>query len=180
MEYFIFPYRISVEDGYLVWVSDDEDSKMDHFVTDESEKIPSFSSLPDLKHFATLRGFVLTPSVRRPLDLDDITGWLSKTREMPDCHELLDAWNAFSDISASFEQNESVFAKLNFASKAIYDKLFWGSNLPAVTPAGQQYDPVWSESEIEVLTSIFIAGLDLFISSTRCRIQQPLQFPDLG
>jgi hypothetical protein len=179
MEYFVFSYRISSEDDYLIWVSDDEDSK-DHFVTDESGKIPSFASLSDLQQFAVHRGLPLTPSELHLLDLDAIIGWLSKGAEIPECNELLNAWNACSDVSASFQENERLFAKLNFANKPIYDKLFWGSNLPAVTPAGERYDPVWNTSEIESLTTIFTSGLDLFISSIRRRTQQPLQFPDLG
>jgi hypothetical protein len=180
MEYFVFPYRISSEDGYLVWVSDDKDSKKDHFVIDENGNIPSFSSLSDLKHFAAHRSLALSASEPHVLDLDAVIGWLSKGAEMPDCNELLNAWNAFSDISASCQDNETVFAESNFSNKPIYEKLFWGSNLPAVTPAGERYDPVWSAGEIEALTSIFTAVLDLFTSSTRRRVQQPLQFPDPG
>lgn len=41
----------------------------------------------------------------------------------------------------------------------MYDKLFWGSNIPAVTPAGQKFNPDWSASEIAALARVLSSGL---------------------
>jgi hypothetical protein len=41
----------------------------------------------------------------------------------------------------------------------IYDKLFFANNLPAVTPRGASYEPIWSEGEIELLSRIYRFGL---------------------
>jgi hypothetical protein len=181
MEHFVFPYILSSKIGYLVWVSDDEESNKDHFVTNDGGKVSTFSSLDDLKYFEKHRGLMVNASSEpHTLNLDAIANWLSNGEEMPECGVLLDAWNAFNDISSSFQEDDAPFAKMNFAHKPIYEKLFWGSNLPAVTPAGERYDPIWNAGEIESLKSIFGTGLDLFITSTGHRPQEPLPFPDLG
>jgi hypothetical protein len=44
-------------------------------------------------------------------------------------------------------------------AEKIYDKLFFGNNLPAITPAGVSYEPVWSHDEIETLSRIYRLGL---------------------
>jgi len=178
MEHFVFPFILNSKTGYLIWVSDDEESKQEHFVTNDSGKITTFSSLDDLKRFGDYRGITVTSSSDpRALDLDAIADWLSKDEEMPACAVLLEAWNAFSDVSSSFREETTPFAKVISAHRPIYEKLFWGSNLPPVTPAGERYDPIWDSSEIESLKSIFDAGLDLFIASTGQRPQEPLPFP---
>ena len=41
----------------------------------------------------------------------------------------------------------------------IYDKLFFANNLPAVTPRGASYEPIWSEDEVELLSRIYRFGL---------------------
>jgi hypothetical protein len=41
----------------------------------------------------------------------------------------------------------------------IYDKLFFANNLPAITPRGASYEPIWSEGEIELLSRIYRFGL---------------------
>jgi len=181
MEHFIFPYILSSKTGYLIWVSDDEDSKKDHFVTNDRGKVSTFSNLDDLKHFENHLGLTVTASSElRPLNLDAIADWLSEGEEMPECDVLLNAWNAFSDISSSFQGNDAPFAKADFAHKSIYDKLFWGNNLPSVTPVGERYDPIWNAGEMESLKAILGAGLDLFIASTGHRPQEPLPFPELA
>jgi hypothetical protein len=49
----------------------------------------------------------------------------------------------------------------------IYDKLFWGNNLPLITPEGERYLPEWSADEVQSLAQILASGLDLFISVVR-------------
>jgi hypothetical protein len=181
MGHFVFSYILGSKVGYLIWVSDDEDSKKDHFVTNDRGKVLTFSSLDDLKHFENYRGVAVTASSEaRTLNLDAIAIWLSEGEEMPECDILLEAWNAFSDVSSSFPEGATPFADMNFAHKPIYEKLFWGSNLPAVTPVAERYDPIWTADEMDSLKSIFGIGLDLFIASTGHRPQEPLPFPDLA
>jgi hypothetical protein len=165
MEHYIFPYQLSNEVRYLIWVSDDADSKRDHFITDPQGMISAFASLQALEGCAAEKSLpLLTQSSVAPLALDLIVEWLSANGELPECGVLLNAWNAFSD-AANSAQRESAFSKLNLSNKHLYNKIFWGNNLPAVTPEGEHYDPIWVDEELNALRSIFATGIDLFISS---------------
>jgi hypothetical protein len=44
----------------------------------------------------------------------------------------------------------------------IYDKVFFGNNLPSMTPPGEHYVPAWSEEEIDRLSRVLTGGLRLF------------------
>jgi hypothetical protein len=166
MEYYIFSYQLSSDVRYLIWVSNDEDSKNDRFVTDAQGIIPAFTSLEALQAYAAEKNLPLpTPSSTDPINFDSIVEWLSTNSDLPACDDLLNAWNAFSDMHSSI-QRKSAFSEVNFTNKVIYDKIFWGNNLPAVTPEGEHYDPSWSADELETMKSIYTSGIDLFISST--------------
>jgi hypothetical protein len=166
VEYFVLSYRLSLEERYLIWTSDDEDSKKDCFATDEDGMVPSFANIASLERYATQRNLILSPASPHLHDFDVIVSWLSTHRNLPKCEELLNAWNAFSDVSNSVKR-ETSFAKLNFTNKPIYDKLFWGNNLPAVTPKSEQFDPIWNKQELESLINIFTSGIELFLSSIK-------------
>jgi hypothetical protein len=164
MDYYIFPYQLSNEVRYLIWVSDAEDSKKDHFVIDSRGAIVSFTGLEALASYAAEENLSLLTSSMAPLNLDLIVEWLSANSDLPECNVLLNAWNAYSDADTS-AQKKSTFSKLNFANRHLYDKLFWGNNLPSVTPEAEHYDPTWNYEERIALRSIFTTGMDLFISS---------------
>lgn len=44
-------------------------------------------------------------------------------------------------------------------SNRLYDKLFFGSNIPGVTPPGEFYRPAWSRRELRKLHQVFERGL---------------------
>jgi hypothetical protein len=54
----------------------------------------------------------------------------------------------------------------------IYHKLFWGNNLPPVTPEGCHFNPEWSRDELAALAGVLSAGLEMFQFHTR-----PLESP---
>jgi hypothetical protein len=166
MEYYVFSYQLSSEVRYLIWVSDDENSKKDRFVSDSQGMIPAFTGLEALEAYAATKNLsLLTPSSAILLNLDTIVGWLSANSDLPTCDDLLNAWNAFSDADNS-TQREPSFSKMSFTNKLIYDKIFWGNNLPAVTPEGEHYDPSWTAEELDTMKSIYTCGINLFIFST--------------
>jgi len=47
----------------------------------------------------------------------------------------------------------------------VYDKLFWGNNLPAMTPPGERFVPTWSAEELEALAALLSAGFAMLSSS---------------
>ncbi|MES2462151.1 MAG: hypothetical protein V4671_16320, partial [Armatimonadota bacterium] len=44
----------------------------------------------------------------------------------------------------------------------LYRKVFWGNNLPSLTPEGKSYVPMWSTREVIRLKAVMKDGLQFF------------------
>lgn len=159
-EYFNLWFRLDGRDAYLIWFNGEPDG----VIVDVDRKVPCFSSNEDLSSY----GFSLNLSVKtdEPIlhDLDFVASWLKTENNLTvDCNVFLAAWNLFDDVSrsvgGSFGSNRKLTAK-------IYEKLFWGNNLPAVTPEGEHYEPTWTKRELEIMREVLGAGLSLFREKT--------------
>lgn len=71
-----------------------------------------------------------------------------RTASQRSCEHLLSGWNSVEDLAKSldiplkdFESDEKEILH------TAYDRTFWGNNLPAVTPAGQSYHPLFPKEE---------------------------------
>jgi hypothetical protein len=64
------------------------------------------------------------------------------------CKRLLDGWNFLMDFAYTIDAPEH-FIRTNRRQKKIYNKLFFGNNLPSMTPKGKEYNPVWTSPEIK-------------------------------
>ena len=162
MKYFPLLYRLHAEERYLIWISDGNDS----VVVDAGGFIPSFRDLTLLRRYAELNHYSLESEEPQLHDLDWIAPWRVAQVASVDCEGALTAWNLFADVASSVPEGVT-FKPLDSQFPGIYKKLFWGSNLPSVTPQGEHYTPEWSPDEIHALGEILIAGLELFVSCVR-------------
>jgi hypothetical protein len=55
---------------------------------------------------------------------------------------------------------DSRYVFLSRQASYIYEKLFYGNNLPSITPIGEHYIPSWSNDELIEMRLVFMAGLD--------------------
>ena len=81
-----------------------------------------------------------------------------------DCSSFVDAWNFFDDLAGLSDGADTPYIRLSRTRGACYDKLFWGCNLPAVTPAGERFEPVWHAAEVAEIREVLAVGLDLLVS----------------
>ena len=155
-KYFKLWFRLDNIDSYLIWFDDESDG----FVSDSRGKVPCFLHTEDLLRYASSENLsveTIEPILR---DLDLVASWLGASEtEVVDCKILLDAWNIFDDVSRSVGGNFDANPKL---TNKIYDKLFWGNNLPSVTPKGKSYEPIWAKRELKIIRETLSAGLSLF------------------
>jgi hypothetical protein len=158
-------YRLYGQDKHLIWISNDDD--IDSVAVDARGFVPSFQDLDSLREYAIARNYPLETEQPNLHNLDWFTTWHVAPSKVVDCHQALSAWNLFSDIAASFSNRGFDFESRNHAFPSIYKKLFYGNNLPAVTPPGKQYIPEWSKGEINCLDELLAAGLDMFLSSVQ-------------
>jgi hypothetical protein len=159
--YYIFRYRLDGADSYLIWYTNEEDGVF----VDEAGVVPSFKDTDALLKYAGGRGISLVPEEPKLQNLDVLERWLKEGDDgliAPDSFN--DAWNLFADVSRSigggFDTDRGLTQK-------IYEKLFWGCNLPVVTPEGKRYDPVWTERELKVMREVLGSGMEMFRRSVR-------------
>jgi hypothetical protein len=152
-------------DLYFLWHTDVEGDTPDQVLKDVDGHILAFASETAARSHAP--GDVLRLEDDAPVayDLDRIAEWCERPWSSPvDCEELLDAWNLFMDLGAAPSPTFSLFRASQAESHELYEKLFFGSNLPAVTPEGEHYRPSWLGDELMRLSSIVGLGLQVFRS----------------
>jgi len=155
--YFGLWYRIYGTDAFLLWYTDDQDG----VVVDDAGRVLSFSDLNTLQRWARLHGWEASIDGLILYDLDAIRQWIEHpSRETIDCGLVLDTWNLFTDVRVSIGQPNTL--RDDPENDDIYDKLFFGNNLPSMTPPGEHYIPLWSAEEAERLKNILSEGLGLF------------------
>jgi len=107
-------------------------------------------------------GLSLVPDEPARYDFDQLREWcIGAEASGVDCPALLNAWNFFDDLARLHDDAESDYAKLSRGAETSYDKLFWGNNLPSMTPPGESFTPVWSAEELEDIRRVMEAGLKL-------------------
>ena len=81
------------------------------------------------------------------------------TKDIENYNPFLEAWNLFDDISISTKGN---FDKDRDFTLNIYNKIFWGCNIPAMTPEGESFSPTWTKKELQIICETLKQGFQLF------------------
>ena len=162
-DYHITWYRLDGRDGYLISFMGEPDG----CVVDTEGKIPSFQSQKRAILFAAS---LEIPIVENELSLDNLDlgqNWINNKRlRAIDCDNLLTVWNFLDDVSVSVNGN---FDSKKKRTNKIYDKIFFGNNLPAITPKGESYEPIWSKAERDVIREVLSLGFDIFRGAVKCQ-----------
>ncbi len=169
--YYPLRYRLDNKDRFLIWYSVPETSEdSDGVVMEANGKVPIFVSLDALLAYAKNKRIALEEGRQAFFDLASIDTWCkrkcSKLKGPTgiNCNDFLTAWNLFADMSRSIDGAVDFYPT---KTRKIYEKIFWGCNLPAVTPQGKSYIPLWSKSEKEIIRETMAHGLYLFRSSIK-------------
>lgn len=152
--HFLIPFRLDGQNRFLVWYSDEHDGVL---LTDMGA-VAMFDSEPAGIAYAKAKGLSAALDTRGTWDFDAIACWAeTPTAGGIECNAFYNAWNLLGDIAAS------VGKPLEFTEdeRHIHGKLFWGCNLPAVTPSGKYFTPAWPEDEVRTLADTLLDGLRL-------------------
>lgn len=160
-KYFVLWFRLDGKNRFLIWHTSDSDNS-DGVIVTGNMAVPYFLSKDELLDFSKKSGLSIEDEEPSMHNLDAIVRWLKskkrKRSQRVDCVDFLCAWNLFADVSKSvgedFDSNRDVTNK-------IYDKLFYGNNLPSVTPEGRSYEPIWIRREVSVMRDIMSHGLSI-------------------
>jgi hypothetical protein len=81
------------------------------------------------------------------------------------CEILLNGWNFIEDMGRTFQQDTKMKRLKTKVLNKAYDKIFAGNNLPAVTPEGRSYSPLWTKNEMKAMRNCFKNVWSLFITN---------------
>jgi hypothetical protein len=158
-EYYACSVRIRGEDIHVLWFTND----MDGLERTDSGSIRHFDDLDQVRAYCVANEIDLsTPATK--YDLDQILLWSRSPIEPLNCPEVLNTWNFLMDAQQASDSNE-LLQHADRRAGGIYDKLFFGSNLPSVTPEGQEYQPAWSVDELQTLSSLLTRGIHAFVQN---------------
>ena len=155
-KFYICWVKLNRRNIYLIWYSDE----LDGIILGADNKLLTFPNQNLLRAFAKKHKIVLENQEPTLHNLNIIQNWLQNPTWKVDCFEFLLAWNFFTDVSTSLDAKFKGNRK-SMIRNMVYDKLFFGNNLPSITPVGKTYFPKWSVVEIAVLSSILADGLKL-------------------
>ncbi len=149
---------------FVVWRSNEHDD----FLRDANGHL---LTAPDLESLAaTMRALGLQWEEVEPIeyDFDRIREWCAAPDAAGvDCPAFLNAWNFFDDLSRSLAGTDTPYGRLSRNAEERYDRLFWGSNLPAMTPSGCRFGAVWSAEDLSEIRLVMLAGLKLVETELR-------------
>lgn len=93
------------------------------------------------------------------VDFSELLSWLDNPTPDINCAYFVDSWNMLSDILESCATS-GVFCSQsqNEDSRGLYNKLFWGANLPGYTPSGKINIPDWHFEDLCLLQSLLRAA----------------------
>ena len=133
---------------YGVWYSDETS---DGFLTQDYELI-AFSSEKAATEFIRLHTSNRRPVTTTIYDLDIVKQMIDHQQPLSPC-VMLEFWNIAEDLSGSV--NASFLGELkDDLTNQIYDKLFYGNNLPEINTSGQIYVPQFTDEEWQKLEDI--------------------------
>lgn len=150
MEYYIVKFLFEAETIYAIWYSSDADG----FVIDSNNKVMAFKDKSKLLQYADKQGIAVNDE---GTEFDCAEAKYFENEELK-CSDILDLWNIVEDIARSLKVKFEICEDVQSVNK-IYDKLFYGCNLPAVTPEGKTYIPIWSELEMYILREVVRKGI---------------------
>ena len=143
---------------FLLWVSDDWALNR---VLADAGRVIWFSDEQSAREYALAENLTLAPEEDLGLhDLDSAVSWLGADTE-PDCRLLLAIWDLAGDVARTVSEP---FEDRGEALDDVYNKLFFGNNLPSMTPPGEQYHPQRTEEKIRLLRATIQIAVDLIRS----------------
>jgi hypothetical protein len=147
---------------YVIWTSGEEDEINRDRVLMDDHGVVWFNEVHDLLQYADEHDIVLFQrNVDDSIDIDAGISTLAQSDHL-DCSAVMGAWNISWDFANG---TRAVFDQRSVEHDAVYDKIFFGCNLPAVTPPGEHFVPEWDEEELDLLRRTVNQGVSLIRAS---------------
>jgi hypothetical protein len=146
-----YPCRVELDGSakFVAWYTADRDG----FLRDPHGRLVVAGTAGAL-------GIPLETAEPAEYNFDQIRAWCAHPDAAAvDCRAFLDVWNFLDDLAGLHAGADTAYTRLSKGASRSYDKLFWGNNLPAVTPPGEWFNPSWSPEELAAIRAVFEGGL---------------------
>lgn len=154
--------RLDGRDWVAAW---DADSDTHFFL--EDGRVPFFPDQESLGRWLAQRHLVLKDDSPSPADLDQARQFARRREKgLIDCPELLHVFNVCDDVALT-THSEATWDSGKFGE--VYDKLFYGCNLPSVNRSGRLWRPRWTQEEVDLLADSVVRAMELLVSRSDFR-----------
>lgn len=140
---------------FLIWYEDENDENR---VYTSGRKAVTFWREDEARLKAEQLGITVTETCF--FDVERLDYWIAMHQKEIACEFLIDFWNLFSDIAYSVGKELELIKTRRL--KRCYNKLFWGLNLPAVTPEGCEYEPIFTKRERKLIREVMHTGMEIY------------------
>ena len=150
MKHYPLHFRLDGNDRYLIWSTDDEGNAPDSIHVHADGSLLTFADVSTLLRFADRQSLAVVASKTPVLhDIDASLIWtVGDVSSTLHCNNALNVWNLYTDAAATIPTRAKMLGDLLSGHLRLNEMLFYGSNLPAITPKGKQYSPDWSDNDI--------------------------------
>ncbi len=157
MQYHVVQLLFAEQTLFVLWF----DGETSGVLTDQNRLLFAQTVNP-LINYADSNSLVLnTNSVTHfgNVDFNEALFWLDHPSPDVNCEYFLGVWNTLSDVLNSCD-NSGHFLQQHENENGIhlYNKLFWGANLPGYTPTGKIDIPDWRFEDLCFLQSTLQTG----------------------
>lgn len=156
-EYYIVELVFEKRAYFTLWYESDTDGFV---LNKERNCIRAFDNAFSAKIFAERCGYILIGNATIVCNELVLLNFQNLN-----CHLLLDFWNIVSDMTNSLNINFLGDHKENNIV-SLYNKLFYGCNLPAIRKDNDDYEPEWSQEEQDLITQIVEEGIKIILENT--------------
>ena len=152
IEFYPLKFKVNQTEYCTLWYTDE----IDGFLQDENKKIKFFANVGEAKAFTESKGYSIDSEVLQITD--DILKKLDM--QILDCNVIITCWNILSDMAKSIDCDFLGDSKSEEIQN-IYDKLFYGCNLPSLKKSGEDFLPKWADDEKNLIKKVLKNGFEV-------------------
>jgi hypothetical protein len=152
-EGYLVEFRYPENSFYCIWC----DTDIEVFLL-VSEKLFYREQLGDVKEYCYVNEIGLLNDAATIYNVGEIEKWANSNLKEIDVSQILTFWNIIDDYAKALEIE---FSGNKDEMWDIYEKIFYGNNLPSINTSGSLYKPKWTKKELLLIKGVIEEGLDL-------------------
>jgi hypothetical protein len=147
IEYYKVAFIYKTRYLYTLWYTNDVDGLLN-----ENGKIKYFNNENELNNYCINKKINIEFDSIEIYNIDKINKIKSDIYVNIDCEYILNLWNITTDIAKTI--GATFYGNKKNEIINVYDKIFFGNNLPSVRGDGEEYIPSWNKKEINILIKV--------------------------